>query len=60
MIWSWYVVINSYSYFMDNFHICKIILVVYINYILGASKEYNNIPLKYLFDYIKFSNLIII
>ena len=28
----------------------RILFVSYINYILGASKEYNNIPLKYLFD----------
>ena len=45
-----YVAMESYSYFMYNFHIYKIILFVYINYILGVSKEYNNIPLKYLFD----------
>ena len=35
---------------MDNFHIYKITFFVYINYILGASKKYNNISLKYLFD----------
>ena len=43
MIWSWYIAIEFYSYFMNKFHIYKIILFVYINYILGTSKEYNNI-----------------
>jgi len=43
---------------MDNFYIYKIILYVYINYIFGVNKEYINIPLKYLFNQIKFSNLI--
>ena len=33
-----------------DIHDYKIILFVYVNYIFCANKEYNNIPLKYLFE----------